>query len=453
VLHAAQAVAQAQYPGKDAGSSLGVGEMAARSWQLLGWISRWTTKLAFSVADQGLSSGGHFVVNLLLVRWLPPSDYGAFAVSYSLFLILAGIHNALILEPMSIVGPGNYERELTGYVKSSARINAALALALGAVLGLLCVVAHLLGSPLASGLGGLAAAAPLLLTFWFFRRACYLRMMPRLAFESSLVYSAVLLGGLCIAWRLGWISPAAAFSWMGLGGAAASWMLRARVTQGRGVSSAGSRFPSCWAVIGEHRSYAGWFLATTASYWLASSVYLPLIGALAGLRAAGAYRAMESLLLPMNQTLTACGLLLLPALSREGSTRGRTCLSRAATRISFGAALAVAAYVLMIILLGKNLVLTLYGRAYYAEFLPLIPYLGGALVLRAVSDTGFGTAAKAARRPEIGFWSTLSASAVTLTAGLVLVRTHGASGAAAAWLLSAGVHAMVTVAMFRKAAR
>jgi len=207
--------------------------------------------------------------------------------------------------------------------------------------------------------------------------------------------------------------------------------------------------PPAIGVFSEHWGYARWFIGTTAAYWLASSLYLPLVGALAGLAAAGAYRAMDTLLLPMSQTLTGFGLLLLPVLARQGQRRGPAWLNRVAVKVSLGAALLVTAYVFGVAVLGRRLVEFIFGGSHYTEYLSLIPYLGGALLLRAVSDTGFGTAAKASGRPQVLFWSVLAGSVVTLSAGVALAWTRGVSGAAMGWLLSAGANCLVTVAMFR----
>ncbi|GIX47763.1 MAG: hypothetical protein KatS3mg131_1974 [Candidatus Tectimicrobiota bacterium] len=63
-------------------------------------LVRWARKGGLAVLDQGLFSGANFLVNILLARWLPPEEYGAFAVALSVFYLLAGFHTAVLTEPM-----------------------------------------------------------------------------------------------------------------------------------------------------------------------------------------------------------------------------------------------------------------------------------------------------------------------------------------------------------------
>src|SRR5690242_14243325 len=74
------------------------------------------TKAVLAFLDQGLNSGSNFVVSLLLARWLTSEEYGAYALAYSIFLLLSGFHNALILEPMSVLGPSSYRRRVPEYL-------------------------------------------------------------------------------------------------------------------------------------------------------------------------------------------------------------------------------------------------------------------------------------------------------------------------------------------------
>src|SRR5690349_22036042 len=78
---------------------------------------RWLGKGFLALADQGLLSGSNFVVAILLARWLTRDEYGAYAMGFSIFILLYGFHNAFLLEPMSVFGPESYAGCLTAYVK------------------------------------------------------------------------------------------------------------------------------------------------------------------------------------------------------------------------------------------------------------------------------------------------------------------------------------------------
>src|SRR6266567_8427876 len=70
------------------------------------------SQFGFSVTDQALSVGGMFVANIALARTVSKEEYGMFALSYSVFTFLSGLHNAAILEPCTVYGSGRYRDRL-----------------------------------------------------------------------------------------------------------------------------------------------------------------------------------------------------------------------------------------------------------------------------------------------------------------------------------------------------
>ena len=79
-------------------------------------LVHWGKKGGLTLLDQGLFSGANFLVNILLARWLAPEEYGAFAVAYSIFLLLAAFHTAVLTEPMMIFGAGKYVDKFPKYL-------------------------------------------------------------------------------------------------------------------------------------------------------------------------------------------------------------------------------------------------------------------------------------------------------------------------------------------------
>ena len=68
----------------------------------------WVKKGSFAILDQALFSGANFLINILLARWLPPEDYGAFAVALSIYYLLLNLHTAVSTESMMVFGAGKY---------------------------------------------------------------------------------------------------------------------------------------------------------------------------------------------------------------------------------------------------------------------------------------------------------------------------------------------------------
>ncbi|MFT5895985.1 MAG: O-antigen/teichoic acid export membrane protein, partial [bacterium] len=64
-----------------------------------------SSRLFLSVGAQGLVSGFHFALNLLLLRLVTPFDYGIFAFAFVLAMFASAINNALISTPLTVYTP------------------------------------------------------------------------------------------------------------------------------------------------------------------------------------------------------------------------------------------------------------------------------------------------------------------------------------------------------------
>src|SRR5690242_8363996 len=63
------------------------------------------SKGGVAVLEEALFAGSNFAIGVLLGRWLPPADYGAFTTAYALFLLLGtAFYSALCVQPLLVVG-------------------------------------------------------------------------------------------------------------------------------------------------------------------------------------------------------------------------------------------------------------------------------------------------------------------------------------------------------------
>src|SRR5258708_25771160 len=83
-------------------------------------------QIGFSIADQALAVGGMFLANVALARTQSREEYGIFALTYSVFTFLAGLHNAVILETYTVYGSGRYKARFAEYAQLLWRSNALL---------------------------------------------------------------------------------------------------------------------------------------------------------------------------------------------------------------------------------------------------------------------------------------------------------------------------------------
>ena len=149
----------------------------------------WTKKGSFAVLDQGLVSTANFLVNILLARWLLPEEYGAFTVAFSVLLLLASFHSAIITEPMLVFGSGKYAHSFDKYMGFLIYVHFAIVFIISTFLGLAALVFRQQGSIiLAQAFAGLALAAPFYLLLGVVRRAFYVDLKSRWATGGSALY-------------------------------------------------------------------------------------------------------------------------------------------------------------------------------------------------------------------------------------------------------------------------
>ncbi|MBU8541469.1 MATE family efflux transporter [Falsiroseomonas tokyonensis] len=102
------------------------------------------SRISWSLIDQGVVSGGTFLLNVLLARGLPATEYGVFAMLFGGMLTLQLVNTTQVLHPLSVrlvtAAPADQPRLLT----ASLVLIAGNSLVLGAMLAL---VVALLGAP------------------------------------------------------------------------------------------------------------------------------------------------------------------------------------------------------------------------------------------------------------------------------------------------------------------
>jgi O-antigen/teichoic acid export membrane protein len=400
---------------------------------LEGWIP-WVGKGSLAVVDQGLFAGTNFIVNILLARWLTPAEYGAFALAFSVFLLLGAFHTASLTEPMMVFGAGKYASCFEKYVGILLCGHFGLMFPASLVL---ITTAFLLG-PIHSTSAewaflGLALAAPLILLLWLVRRALYVRLEPGWSALGGATYLLVILAAIEVLKTARTLSPATGFLAMGAGAAVVSGLLLWRVKPRlRGLTS---KPATPLVVAADHWQYGRWSLASVGVGWFPSNIYFVLLPVWFGLEAAGALKALMNLAMPILQANSALGLLLLPVLVRSHQEGGLPRMRRMAQLALALFLSGSAVYLALVWAFRSEIIHLLYGGKYqeYASW----PLLFIALLPFAESLMGvFGSVLRALERPDWVFWCYLGSSIVTLVIGLPLASRMGVGGAAAGLLIS-----------------
>lgn len=384
----------------------------------------WARKGSFAVLDQGLFSGTAFLVNILLARWLDPPQYGAFTVAYSVFLLLAGFHSAVLTEPMMVFGAGKYSEKYRSYLSVLLYGHWGMTGIIALILAIAAWVVRLQGSDdLVQALAGLAFASPFILLLWLVRRVFYVHGQPQWPAIGGIFYLVLMLAGMYVLYRGQSLSAGLALVVMGLVSMAVNVWLSTKLHSERRIES----HLKTSVVLADHWDYGKWATAAVVLTWVPGSIYYALLPAWFGLEASAALLAVMNLVMPILHAHIAVSVLLLPWFARMLKTQRKpTCYRIVLLALTLFTAGSVC-YWGVLFFFGKEMLLWIYGGRYMEYSDSII--LAGLLSIPMGVTTVLGTALRALERPDQVFWCRVMAVLTTATLGLWLLASRGLTGA------------------------
>ena len=163
-------------------------------------VARARSPYLVAVAAQGLVSGFHFALNLVLIRVVVPEQYGLFAFAFVLAMFASAVNNALIATPLTVWTPVIEDpAERAAQESMFGALNVALALAL-ALTGLAWTALD--PDALASAALGTTAFVALYAARHYSRSTGYARLRPLVTAAGDATYvvaGTVGLGALLLA--------------------------------------------------------------------------------------------------------------------------------------------------------------------------------------------------------------------------------------------------------------
>jgi O-antigen/teichoic acid export membrane protein len=406
-----------------------------------GWsksTKRWLRKGTWAVLDQGL-------FDVLLARWLSPDAYGAFGLTFAIFLLLGSVHSAMLTEPLLVFGSGKYKNRLSEYMGALVYAHVVFA-GLGSSILLVVSVGFALSglSSLSVVMLALAFAGPFILLLWLMRRMCYARLEPRLAASGGAWYMVLMLVGAYILYSQEWLSAASALGVMAFSGMITSlWLavrVRVKLPPLRGSDLVRDAFADHWR-------YGRWSVGNQALNWVPMNIYYVIIPVWGGLAAGAAFKALMNLIMPMLQAVWALSILLLPTLVHardDGHDKLDSSIRVALIPFVIGPAL----YWLLLALFHQPLVSWLY-EGKYGEHAVLLWLLGISPVVASVKQV-MGQSLRALERPDSLFFAYALSAAVALTLGTALVYFWGIVGAGISLVVCQGVTAALAFVSYRR---
>ena len=399
-----------------------------------------------TAVDQGVASLSNFGVGAVVGHATGPEGLGAFALAYTLWILLINLHRSLITDPMAILGDARADAtEIRDRVRTGLAAEVVLAVAASALLATGGAV--LIGTGHVTFGDGLLAFAPWTLVlnmqdFW--RWMGFLLGQPEKSLVNDVVFNVVQGIGFAIVLWCRWTSVFVVVAAWGLGGAvSALWGLRqfgVRPTLRNGVGLLRKR----WSV-------SRWLVGASMVGWASSSVSSVVVASVLGASALGGLKAAGTLawgpLAVVMQAGTSFGL---PEATRMLAEHGLGGLRKVSMTISGLAALVAAVSGTVILVAGGTLLSVLYGNAfrqYWVEaMLIAAAFLAGSLAL------GPSLSLKALARVRVLFALQGGTAVLSLGVTIVLASTWGVEGAAEATLITA-VGSLGAVTMLLRSAR
>ncbi len=402
-------------------------------------------QFALGLTDQGLSVGGMFLVNVALARTQTKEEYGMFALSYSIFTFLAGLHNAAVLEPFTVYASGRYRARFTTYLRLMMRSNVLAGLTLSAGLLLTCLLLRWVAPSLLSpSLLGLSLTVAFILTGSFLRRSFYVVRQPGLAAGTSLVFFAAVASLLWLAAKTRELNGFSVFLILALGWVIAGLAFVRKLPLGNLQSAFLDSEPHYWR---EHWAYTRWVLATAFVFQFMHQGYYWLVAGFLSVKEVGELKAMYVLIAPVEQIMISLSFLFLPALAAKYVAQNMDAFFAFWKRYALLIVGLTLIFALGVRLVGSQVIHVLYAGK-FDELAPLLFLLALVPLLMGIGNT-MSDAIRAAEKPRLVFYAYVSSALATFLLGVPLVIYFGLHGAAYGMLVSAAAYTGTLALAFR----
>lgn len=380
------------------------------------------SKLGWTIGDQLIASATNAVLSILVARSVTEIEFGAFSLAFIVFAFAVGIVRAVVTDPLII----EYSKADADALRQASGKAAGASGLLGIVAGLSCVCASLaVGGTTRTTFLALALVLPGLLIQDAWRRTFFAAGRPSSAFANDSLWAVLQIGGALILINLGMGSVVRLVLVWGIAAAIAaifgSWQMKVKPHPILGIRWA-------WS----HRNLGSKlgldFLISQGTF----NVAMTLIAVVAGLAAAGALRAGQVLLGPVQVLFLALTSFALPLLATR--TDDRAALRKMTLIISAGATLCTGAWVGLLLLLPDSVGQEVLGDSWTGARSAL-PFLGLQMLLIAIV-IGATICLKSIGRAGSLVRLTIIQAPILLAGSLLGAYYWGAEGAAAGFVVA-----------------
>ncbi len=366
-----------------------------------------------AVADQIVSSASNFLVGIVIGRFAGIDELGTYAIAFFLWLILIGLNRSVLTEPLVIFTD---DLETPDRLKSASRSQLLLALYLAGFTILISALAYVLGNDVWRTTLVLAIALPVLLAQDFWRAVGFGVHRPILALVNDIVFIVVQFA-LTIAFIVVGYTTAPWF--------VVAWAVGAMAGALVGFLQFGVRPLVVPSSVEIRRLWAQsrWMLGDFITMIGARELQQLLVALILPPADVGGLRAAESLMGPSVVIKLSGGNIGLPTMTRSYRQSGYSGLMAVANRFTFWVSGAQWLYCLVMVLIGPQLMVVLYGDE-FSDYGWLIYVLS---LQYAITATHFGQsiAVKVAEMARQMWVMRLFVSLTTLPISVFLAARFG----------------------------
>lgn len=393
------------------------------------------SKVLSAIVEQAIFAGTNFLVTVLLVRWMPIDHVGAYSFCYSLFIVTCMLFEAVVSEPIPILGPSRYASRLSRYTGAIVALH--LATSVLASLGLLLAasVFHDRASPLiAETMVGTAIAAPLLFLRSMTQQLCYTHSYNGLFALGGVAYAILAPSFLFALHAAGTLTPAYAI--VAVGGAMALPCLFIMAVFLRPELRLAHISSTIREVLQDHWRYGRWAIVAQTNHWLGGNIFHLVGPSMIGLEATAAVRAIFNLILPVNLANAATLSAAAPSLARYHSENQQDRYRRMFALFSGTVLSWTVGYALLFLIIGAQAIHFCYRGVFDELISPsLIMWLCVIPVLSALNASVELDLRLKGRMKSIAL-SKFAWTASTMTIGVGACAAFGLLGVFIGWALS-----------------
>jgi O-antigen/teichoic acid export membrane protein len=390
------------------------------------------------------------LASLLLARAMTPHAYGAYAVSFAVYMAVFLLHGAIFAEPMLVLAVQRFRKQIGSYLRAVLAVHVVFSLVAVALIGafgalFLRDAEH---QDLQHALIAMALAAPFMNLAQLLRRLCYSLWSPREAAIGAFVYLLVLAGAMGALVKQAALGLGSAYAALGASSLIAScgWLWRVAVTHDQAAEQSAGQL-GLRAVLRAHFGFARFGVATSLLGWIPFNVWyvvLPfVVEGDATLGASGHLRALANFMQPMLQVNGALATLLIPTFARalmESKQVGPWRFTGMVTSLA-------AVYAPLLAVLGPLLNRWLYRGAYPADASTWLA-LGFVPACHACFAS-LRSYCAAKEKLELPLVATVASALACATVGLALCVWRPLLGASLAMLQGFAVQALVLAWLVR----